>query len=403
MAGPWRKRAGWGIAVLIAAGVLAWVFAPKPVEVQMAVVVEAPFRRTLDVEAKTRVRERYVVSAPVAGRVQRVTLKAGDPVAAGAPLALLVPNAPVLLDARTARELSERVGAAEAELDRARAATQRGEAALALARSELERQRMLAEKGFASKQGLDRAEREVELKQKEAAAAQADEHATSHQLALARTAASSMSGLSTSRSSARVELRAPVAGRVLRVLQQSENAVAAGAPILELGDPDDLEVIADVLTTDAIGIPSGAPVEFARSRDSAPLQGRVRLVEPGAFTKVSALGVEEQRVYVVMDFAPSGTRPRGLGDAYRLDARIVVDARERALVIPAAALFRHGSGYAVFVAEEGRARRRAIEVAARATDTAAIAKGLAAGERVVVYPPDTLREGMRIRERQASR
>jgi HlyD family secretion protein len=345
------------------------------------------------------VRERYVVSAPVAGRVQRVTLKAGDAVAAGAPVALLVPNAPALLDSRTARELTERVGAAEAELDRARAATERAEAALGLARSELERQRVLAEKGFASRQGLDRAERELEVREKEAA----DEHGASHQLALARTAASTASAPGSSRGSPRIELRAPVAGRVLRVLQQSESAVAAGAPILELGDPDDLEVIADVLTTDAVGIPAGAPVELVRSRDSAPLQGRVRLVEPGGFTKVSALGVEEQRVYVVMEFAPSGTRPQGLGDAYRLDARILLDARERALVLPVAALFRHAGGYAVFVAEQGRARVRPVDVASRATDTAAIAKGIGAGERVIVYPPDTLRDGGRVRERNASR
>lgn len=394
----WLSSAAWAIAVALAAALLWWAFAPRPIEVQAIAVRTAVFERVLEAEGRTRVRDRYVVSAPVAGRLLRSSLKAGDLVARGDLLAVIVANPPTLLDTRTVRELDERVGAAEAEVARTRASGERADAALRLAASELARQRELGAKGFASRQALDRAEREVDIKEREVAAARQEQHGATHQLALAKAALLRVRQ-EPSPAGARWDVRAPVSGRVLRIVQESETAIPAGGPLMELGNAEDLEVVADVLTVDAIAIPAGAAVEFQRGDSAAPIAGRVRLVEPGAFTKLSALGIEEQRVNVVMDFADAAAVPAALGDGYRLDARILVERHADALVVPVTALFRQGARWLTFVLEDRRARLRKVEVASRSTTLAMIAGGLAPGERVIVYPSDVLRDGARVRER----
>ncbi len=392
----WR-RWPWLAGALAAAAALAWVFAPRAVDVEVAGVARGPFVRTVDEDGKTRVRDRYVVSAPLAGRLLRVVLRAGDEVAVGATVATLVPAAPALLDARAVQELTERVGAAEAERARSMASGQRAEVALKLARSELERAKSLAGQGFTSKQALDRAEREVELKTQELAAARFDEHATEHQLALARAAlARARSG---ERGGERWEIRSPVAGRVLRVAQESEAVVAVGAPIVELGDPGKLEAVVDVLTADAGLIKPGAEAGLDRGGGAPPLAGRVRLIEPAAFTKVSALGVEEQRVNVVIDIVAPVEQWRDLGDAFRVDAKIVVDRRADAVTVPTGAVFRHGEGWAVFVDDGGRARLVAIEPGPRGGARTVVQSGLEPPAEVVVYPGDAVKDGVRIRVR----
>ena len=394
----WPWLAG-GAAVL---ALLAWVFVPRPVEVEVAPVVRGPFEKTVDEDGKTRVRDRYVVSAPLAGRLLRVGLKAGDAVERGTPLATLVPAAPSLLDARAVQELSERVGAAEAEERRAAAAAERAQVALDLARSDDERNRNLALQGFTSKQALERSERDVELRTKELAAARFEGHAAEHQLSLARAALTrARAGASERGTGERWEIRSPVAGRVLRVAQESEAVVTVGAPIVELGDPRNLEVVVDVLTADATLIRAGADARLDRGAGTPPLAGRVRLVEPAAFTKLSALGVEEQRVNVVIDFVSPPAEWQDLADGYRIDARIVVDRRADAIVVPVGALFRHGAQWGVFVVDGGRARLRAVEAGPRAGTAAIIASGVAPGERVVVYPGDAVRDGARVTARDA--
>ena len=398
MGSVWVRRSAWVLAAVVVAGVLAWAFAPQPVAVDTAVVTRGAFRKTVDEDGKTRVRDRYVVSAPLAGRLLRVELKAGAPVTRGTLLATLMPSAPALLDARTERELQERVGAAEAEELRAKANIERARVALALARSELERATNLATQGFTSKQSLERGQREVELKTRELDAAQFEAEAAAHHLATARAALLRLrQDADGKRAGQQWPILSPVAGRVLRVLQESEAVVPVGAPLIEIGDPRNLEVVVDVLTSDTGGIVAGAPVELDLGGGAPPLGGHVRLVEPGAFTKVSALGVEEQRVNVVIDFDAAPADLPNLGDAYRVDARILVDARSDAVIVPTAALFRSEGGWAVFVVADGRAQVRKVEIGPRSGLAAVVERGLDPGTRVIVYPGDSVRDGVGVR------
>ena len=248
----WMRRGIWLLAGVVTAGLLVWAFAPRAVEVETATVTRGSFRKTVDEDGKSRVRDRYVVSAPIPGRLLRVDLKAGAAVEPGTLLARLAPAAPAPLDARTELEYRERLGAAEAARLRAGASIERAGVALAQAKAEETRATKLAAEGFASRQALDNAQREVELKTKEFAVAQFDGHAAEHQVALAQAALSRYRQDGGGKAQSAVwEIRSPVAGRVLRVIQESEAIVASGAPILEIGDPRALEVVVDVLTADA--------------------------------------------------------------------------------------------------------------------------------------------------------
>jgi len=396
----WLRRSYWMLAGVVAAGLLVWAFAPRPVEVEIAAVTRGPFRKTVDEDGKTRVRDRYVVSAPVPGRLLRVDLKAGTPVAPGTLLARLAPAAPAPLDARTELEYRERLGAAEATRLRAAASVGRASVALEQAKVEEARAAKLADQGFTSRQALDNAQREVELKAKELAAAQFDGHATEHQVAMAQAALVRNRQDAGSRVSGAVwEIRSPVAGRVLRVAQESEAVVVAGAPILELGDPEALEVVVDVLTADAAAIRPGAGAELDHGGGAPPLAGRVRLVEPAAFTKVSALGVEEQRVNVLIDFASPTTAWGNLGDGHRVDARITVDTRDDAVLVPVGALFRQGDGWAAFGVSGSRARLRPLMLGPRNGMVAVIAGGIDPGTPVIVYPSNAVADGVRVKGR----
>jgi len=399
----WTTKAVWVLLGAGAIGVLVWAFMPSPVDVEVAAVTRGAFRRTVDEDGKTRVRERYVVSAPLAGQLLRVELKPGAAVGEGTLLATLVPSAPTLYDSRTERELAERVGAAEAEQRRAGAAVDRARVALEQANADLARAEKLANQGFTSKENYERVQREVELKSKDLKLAQFTEHVAGHQTALARAAQSrTRQDGRGSGAGQRWELRSPVAGRVLRVVQESEAVVPMGAPLLEIGDPHDLEVVVDVLTADAAAIREGAEVELDHGANALPLIGRVRLIEPAAFTKISALGVEEQRVNVVIDFgAPLDWE--NLGDAHRVDARIVVEKRSDAVTVPLGALFRRDGGWATFVLADGRARLRAVRIGPRGSQQSVVDDGLAPGERVIVFPGDTVRDGVRVRVRETQR
>ena len=263
----WITRGLWLLLAAAGAGALVWAFLPAPVDVDLVAVARGPFVKTVDEDGKTRVRERYVVSAPLAGRLLRVALKVGDEVQDGALVATLVPSAPAFLDVRTERGLDERVGVAEAEEQRAQAAVERATVALAQARSDLARATTLAQQGFTSKQGLEHTQQEVEFKSKELKVAQFDAHAATHQVAYAKAALAQARGGTGGAGGAREgswAIRAPIAGRVLRVAQESEAVVQVGAPIVELGDPRNLEVAVDVLTTDAVLIAPGQPVELER-------------------------------------------------------------------------------------------------------------------------------------------
>ncbi|HEX7373756.1 MAG TPA: HlyD family efflux transporter periplasmic adaptor subunit [Steroidobacteraceae bacterium] len=391
----WLRRSALVVAAMLVFAALGWALRPRPVEVDTVAVTRGLFVKTVDEEGKTRVRERYVVSAPLAGRLLRIALKPGDDIRPNMQVATLLPAQPALLDERTERELVERVGAAEARQLSTSAAAERAKVAVSLARSELARANQLGERGFVSGQAVERAERELELKLKELDVSEFDGHAAEHDLASARAA---LLRAREGRTGQEWAIRSPVAGRVLRVVQESEAVVPIGAPLLEVGDPREIEAVVDVLTTDAEAIRPGAAVTLDHAAGAAPLAGQVRLVEPAAFTKVSALGVEEQRVNVVIDIVP-GSRDVQLGDGYRVDAHIVVDRREGALMVPNGALFRKDDAWAVFVADHGRARQRSVTLGPRNATHAVVESGLDEGTTVVVYPPDVLRDGARVRVR----
>jgi HlyD family secretion protein len=363
-----------------------------PVETEQ--VMRGRFEAVVEEDGRTRVRERYVVSAPVAGRVLRLGVRAGDTVGRGDVVAEILAAPSALLSPRARREAEERVGAAEAMLQQAGVLMERAAAQQAQAEADAARVRALHARGAAPLQQLERADLAERTAARDMLAADRRRHAAEHELDQARALLASADapegGLE------RHEVRAPVAAHVLRVLQESEAVVASGASLLELGDPADLEVVVDVLTTEAVGIRPGAPVAIERWGGPVPLEGRVRRVEPGAFTRVSALGVEEQRVWVVIDLISPRERWGALGDGFRVDTRITVEAIEDAVLVPVSALFRRGAGWAAYVVQDGVARERQVEVARRAARSAMISGGLVAGEIVVLFPPSTLRNGVRV-------
>jgi HlyD family secretion protein len=399
MAKPVTRIVG-GIALLAVLVLVVVSFLPEPVPVDVEPVTQGRFEQTVDEDGKTRVRERYVVSAPLAGRVLRIELKEGDAIERRGLLAVMVPTAPALLDIRTERELKERLGAAEADRLRTQAVVERAKAALKQARIDFNRSRELARERLVPPAQVERDELSVTLRRKELEAAEFENDVAGHQVELARAALlQTRKGIDPSAAPDRLEIRSPVAGRVLRVLQESESVVALGTPLLEIADPSDLEVVVDVLTTDAVQVAPGMPVRIERYGAGEPLEGRVRLIEPSAFTKISALGVEEQRVNVVIDPASPSDQWKTLGDGYRVEARIIVHSEDDAVKVPAGAVFREGERWTVFVADGGKARKRMVEVGHRNGVEATIAKGLEVGEMVVVYPSDAVKDGVRVRRR----
>ncbi|WP_270933486.1 efflux RND transporter periplasmic adaptor subunit [Falsiroseomonas oryzae] len=388
-----RALIAGSVLLLLVGAFLA--FRPRPVLVETEQVARGRFEAVVEEDGRTRVRDRYVVSALVAGRVLRLGVRPGDTVGQGDPVALILAAPSALLNPRARREAEERVGAAEAMLQQAGVLVERAAAQQVQAEADAARVRALHARGAAPLQQLERAELAERTAARDMLAAERRRHAAEHELDQARSLLAATEA--PENGSERHEVRAPVAGRVLRVMQESEAVVASGAPLLELGDPSELEVVVDVLTTEAVGIAPDAPVTIERWGGPRPLQGRVRRVEPGAFTRVSALGVEEQRVWVVIDLVGPREGWAALGDGFRVDARITVEAIEDAVLVPVSALFRRGGGWAVFVVRDGVARERPVEVARRAARVAMSSAGLTPGESVVLFPPSALRDHARVR------
>lgn len=382
-----------GLAVL-GVSVVTWLLQPRPVLVETARVVEDRFTVVVEEDGRTRVRERYLVSAPLAGRVPRSPLRAGDAVKAGQMLASIEPNVAPLLDPRTRRELEERVGSAEAALEEAGSLQERAQVLLTRARTDLERTTQLRSRGVAAAAQLERDTFAFQSAERDLAAAERRRHAAEHALEQAKSALRrSSEGSATERFS----VSSPISGLVLKVIQESAAVVPLGAPLFELGDPADLEVIVDVLTADAATIREGVRVTLERWGGPAPLLGRVQRVEPSGFTKVSALGVEEQRVWIVCSIISPRDQWTGLVDGFRVDVGIVVEEIERATVVPIGALFRRADAWHVFIVEGGRARLRQVDVSRRSGRLAAIKSGLRPGTIVVLYPATSLKDGSAVR------
>ncbi|GMV22783.1 MAG: hypothetical protein AMXMBFR57_27320 [Acidimicrobiia bacterium] len=392
-------RYGWWIAGAGLVGLLLFVaLRPTPTQVDTAQVTRGPMLVTIDEEGETRIRQRYVVSAPVSGRVERIDLEPGDPVTAGKTVVARVrAEAPPLLDSRARAELDAARVAATAALGQARAEAQRARAALDLAEKELARERDLDRSGLTTRQAVETREAAVRT------ATEAHRAATF----AVETAQAELQRIDARLRPDRIEpggrvhaVYAPVSGVILRRVQESETTVLAGAPLVEIGDPENLEVVADLLSTDAVQVTQGAPVRLERWGGPDVLHGRVRRVEPSGFTKISALGVEEQRVNVVIAFEDPASAAQRLGDGFRTEVRIVTWEGTDVLQIPIGALFRRGDQWTVYVVDGDVVRAQPVTVGHRNDEVAEITDGLAVDATVVLHPPDTLSEGAQIERRQ---
>lgn len=385
--------------VLVVVGVLAWVFSPEAIEVETATAVKGRFQRTIDEDARTRLLDRYVVAAPIAGNVERISLKEGDVVEVGETVAVILPAVPTMLDARTEQQQKARVATAEAAVDRARARIERNKVAVDQAKGDLSRSEQLATQGFVSTTKLESDRLALKATEKDGETAQQDLHVATHDLDEARAALKQYQSPSVATRGKCWSVKAPIRGRVLRVVQTSEGTVNVGAALLEIGDLSRIEVVAEMLTADALQLAAGTLVLMERWGGIGTLDGRVRAVDPAAFTKVSALGVEEQRVLVHIDITTPREKWQALGDGFRLSARAVVQDVPEVVKVPVSAVFPVAGKMAVFVAEGDRVRLSNLEVGARNGIEAWIKSGLNEGAKVVVYPPTRLTDGARIRDR----
>jgi HlyD family secretion protein len=423
------KRKTWimaaaGIAALALA--LAWAFAPRPVEVELAPVAQGLFETTIDEDGKTRLAERFVVSAPLTGRLARITLREGDAVETGLVLATLTPVLPALQDDRMLRELRARVQITEDGVQRAALRGERAKVSLTQAQNEARRSQQLAQQGFIAATKAESDQLTQLAVQRELEAANAERRMAGHELDMARAALSAVQP-GNAASQRGFAVRSPVAGRVLRVHQSSEATIALGTPLIEIGDTARLDVVAELLTTDALAAVPGSRVRIDRWGGAGVLEGRVRAVEPAAFTKISALGVEEQRVRVLIDLTSPREQWQSLGDGFRVAVSIVTRSQPDAVVVPVSAVYPlpadapppapipaasgpkadgpapgvpDAARHAVFVAEQGRARQVAVTLGGRNGSVAWIHAGLTPGQQVIVYPPAAVRDGVRIAARK---
>ncbi len=393
------------LAVVLVVGALAAAFWPRPLMVDMGAVTRGTLRLTIDEEGRTRVRDAYIVSTPVAGQLQRVSVQPGDPVIRGETVvALMRPINPAALDVRNREQAIAAVDAAQAALRVARADLNAALANRDLAETELTRTEQLVERGISPGAALDRARQSARVAQANVDTAEAAISMREAEIANAQAQligfddpglASAVGGGSND-----IPLFAPADGRILRVIQQSETTLPSGAPIMEIGNIEsDLEVVVDLLSTDAVQVSVGDPVIITDWGGTTDLAGEVIRVDPFGITQFSALGVEEQRVNAVIAFSNLSDHYTGLGHGFRVETRIVVWQAEDTLIVPASALFRNRDAWAVFVVADGIAALRPIEPGPNNGIQAQVTDGLSEGERVILYPSSGLSEGMRVAAR----
>jgi HlyD family secretion protein len=369
-------------------GVVGWLaLRDRPLEVDTAPVRQGTLRVTVDAEGKTRVRDRYVVTAPVAGRLQRIDLPEGAHVSAGTVVARI---APLPLDASTSRQAEARVAAAQSLVRDAETRVRQSRATLEQERRAAGRVERLVAAGALAEREREDAALTVRLREEDLAAAEARLRAAAADVDQARASLLAVGG---GTPGSIVVIRAPTDGCVLRIAERSERILPAGAPVLELGDPRALELVVDVLSSDAARIARGATVIVDGWGTEEPLTGHVRTVEPAAFTRVSALGIDEQRVNVVIDMS---NWPAGISDGYRVDAHIIVAEQPAATIAPVSALFRTDDGWAAFVVDNDRAAVRAVRIGMQGAAGAQVLDGLRAGDRVIVFPSDQVTTGRRV-------
>jgi HlyD family secretion protein len=392
-----RSTWAWTAAALAAVAALAWAFWPRAVEVEATLARPGRFEQAVEEDGRTRLKDRYTISAPVAARLERITLREGDAVAAGQTVAVLRPVVPAMVDERSRLEAQARVRAASAGVDRANARAAHARLALEEARLEQGRTERLAAEGFLSMSRLDSVRLALAGAQRELEAALAEQDLAGHEREQAVATLRQFTGAMPTAGA--LSVRSPVRGVVLKVTQPSENTLAPGAALLEVGDPGQMEVVSELLTSDAVQARPGRRVVIERW-GGPPVEGRVRRVDPAAFTKFSALGIEEQRVLAVIDITSPPGDWTAMGDGFRVVVRVITASVDPALIVPVGALFPHGDGLAVYAVKGHRARLRPVDIGGRNGTDAWVRSGLAADEQVIVYPPATVTDGRRVRVRQ---
>jgi HlyD family secretion protein len=397
----WRRLWFWLPAFIALAGALTWLFRPQPVAVDLATVARGPLQVSVSDDGETRVRDMFVVSAPLAGHMRRIELEAGDSVVAGETIvARIEPSDPSFLDRRSEAEVRAGIRASEAARAHAAAELRRAQAERDFAITELKRFEGLAASRTISQNDLESARRRART-----AEAAVDEAVAGLRVSESELEQSKARLMAPGRSSDRradcdcVTVRSPVSGSVLQVLAESEGIVASGTPLLEIGDPGKLEVVTDLLSTEAVKVRTGQRALIERWGGDNALEGVVRRVEPYGFTKISALGVEEQRVKVVIDITEPAEHWRTLGHGYRVEPRILLWESPDVLQLPLSALFRNGKEWAVFVNRDGRARLQTVAIGHMNGIDAEVLEGVAAGDVVVVHPSDRVSDGARIEPR----
>ncbi len=400
MPGLTWKRFVVFVIVLIAVAATAWALRPQPILVDLATIAPGAMEVSVEDEATTRIREVYTVSAPVAGTMQRTPRRVGDTVAAEETiLAVIEPTAPGFLDIRTQRVSEAALEAARAGVDLAETQVRQAEAQLQFARNDLRRAMELARRETISERALDQAQYDVATAESALASAKATLEVRRRELASAEASLIQPGSPSTRSATCCINVMAPIDGQVLRVLVESEQVVQAGAPLIEIGNPAELEIVVDLLSRDAVRVEPGATARITGWGGGEDFAARVVRVEPTAFTKVSALGIEEQRVRTILEFTGESDALARLGHNYRVVARIAVWRGEDVLTVPLGALFREGDSWAVFVLEDGQARLRRIAIGERTMREAQVLDGLEAGEQVVLHPSDRILDGSSIASR----
>jgi len=393
----WRRRVFLAAIALVIAVGLFFGFRPQPVAVDVGMASRGPLRVSVEQEGRTRVVDRYVISAPVAAYAQRIDFDVGDSVAKGEPLVQLEPLRADVLDPRQQAAAEARLAAAKAAVGAAEQDVEAAKADADLAHNELKRIRKLHADGHIGQDAEDRAKAESERSSARLRSARFAADVARYEMEVARTALRFAAKPATAQES--ITVRAPVAGAILKIPRKSEGVVAAGQALMEIGDPRALEVEVDVLSADAVRLQPGTRVEFERWGGEGKLEGKVRVVEPVGFTKVSALGVEEQRVWVIVDFTSPASQWQLLGDGYRVEARFILWEDGNVLQVPGSALFRDGDGWALFKIEGDTAVKVDVQVGQRNGLHAQILSGVNEGDRVVVHPDDQVHDAVRIMAR----
>ncbi|TWU51803.1 efflux RND transporter periplasmic adaptor subunit [Rubripirellula reticaptiva] len=384
--------------LVVALGIVGYLsLSPSAVDVEFATATIGPLRVAVFEDGKTRVREKYTVSAPVSGRISRIELNAGDYCNEKTLLAVILPSAPAILDARSRAEANARVQAAQSAVERAKSSGEQAKISHDLSEAKFDRVEKLLASQAVSRDEYDIAKAELLASEQAIQTTRFDQEIATFELDMAKAAVSQFNGDNDEPSANPFEIYAPISGRVLRVIQESSAVVTVGTPLIELGDPSNLEIEIDVLSTDAVRIKPGSEMTVEHWGGGSPLKGYVRVVEPAAFTKISSLGVEEQRVNVIADFNELPERIASLGDGYRVEASITVNELDEALLIPNSALFRHQRAWHVLSIVDNQATLQPVTIGLQNDSQTQITKGLDEGDCVIVYPSDTLKPGTAVR------